>query len=366
MSLSAGDWVEVRSKEEILRTLDKNGCLENMPFMPEMFKYCGKRLPVSKRAHKSCDTINPVSTRELRSSVFLGNTRCDGSAHGGCQAQCSIFWKEAWLKPVPRGRAETSSTMNAQPASDEGGCTEEDVDNATTRGSHIPGRIRYRCQATDFPLYSTLLRTRQVRQFIEDYTSGNARLKEMFRTGFYFLAKGISRPKQEKDGGRFADLYDRFRWVWDGVPYPRRIGKLRNGDQGPISSLALKPGDLVRVKSFEDILKTIDGDYKNRGMHFDAEMVPYCGGVFYVRSRVEQFLNEKTGMMQKMKTPAIILEGVWCKSQYSEYRAFCPRAIYSWWREAWLEPAPEGSVPSAPVCSGTGSVRKIQHEHAET
>ena len=29
--LSAGDWVEVRSKEEILRTLDKSGRMQGLP-----------------------------------------------------------------------------------------------------------------------------------------------------------------------------------------------------------------------------------------------------------------------------------------------------------------------------------------------
>ena len=41
MKLRAGDWVEVRSKEEILRSLDKKGRLEELPFMPQMFEYCG-------------------------------------------------------------------------------------------------------------------------------------------------------------------------------------------------------------------------------------------------------------------------------------------------------------------------------------
>jgi hypothetical protein len=41
--LSVGNWVEVRSKEEILRTLDENGQLEGMPFMPEMFAFAGSR-----------------------------------------------------------------------------------------------------------------------------------------------------------------------------------------------------------------------------------------------------------------------------------------------------------------------------------
>ena len=52
--LSAGDWVEVRSKEEILRTLDKSGRMQGLPFMPQMFKYCGQRFQVYKRAHKTC------------------------------------------------------------------------------------------------------------------------------------------------------------------------------------------------------------------------------------------------------------------------------------------------------------------------
>src|SRR5262249_30747550 len=58
-----GDWVEVRSKDEILRTLDKNGQLDGLPFMPEMFKFCGRQLRVYKRAHKTCDTVHEYKGR---------------------------------------------------------------------------------------------------------------------------------------------------------------------------------------------------------------------------------------------------------------------------------------------------------------
>ena len=34
----AGDWVTVKSKEAILSTLDANGRLDGLPFMPQMFK----------------------------------------------------------------------------------------------------------------------------------------------------------------------------------------------------------------------------------------------------------------------------------------------------------------------------------------
>ena len=48
-------------------------------------------------------------------------------------------------------------------------------------------------------------------------------------------------------------------------------------------------------------------------------------------------LDEKTGKMLGMKTASIILEGVFCQSRYSYCRMFCPRAIYLYWREIWLE-----------------------------
>src|SRR5512139_660367 len=96
----AGDWVEVRSREDILATLDKSGRLDGLPFMPQMFQYCGQRFMVRSRAYKTCDTVSGhYRGRRLRDAVHL-DIRCDGSAHGGCQANCLIFWKSAWLKPV--------------------------------------------------------------------------------------------------------------------------------------------------------------------------------------------------------------------------------------------------------------------------
>src|SRR4029079_6607571 len=78
----------------------KNGRLDGLPFMPQMFKYCGQRVQVFKRAHKTCDTIagpQRATTRKLPDGVHL-EFRCDGKAHGGCQAHCLLFWKEAWLE----------------------------------------------------------------------------------------------------------------------------------------------------------------------------------------------------------------------------------------------------------------------------
>src|SRR2546427_33509 len=119
LNLKAGDWVEVRSPQEILATLDEKGCLENMPFMPEMFAFCGQRFRVYKRAHKTCDTVFPVRGRRVNAAVHL-ETRCDGRAHGGCQAGCLIFWKEAWLK---RTSCDSPSDDSSRVEADSGNIT---------------------------------------------------------------------------------------------------------------------------------------------------------------------------------------------------------------------------------------------------
>jgi len=84
-------------------------------------------------------------------------------------------------------------------------------------------------------------------------------------------------------------------------------------------------------------LATLDTAGSNRGLSFDAELVPYCGKVYRVKTCVEKFIDEKTGKMKTLKTPAVILEGVTCRSLYSGQRMFCPRSIHLWWREIWLE-----------------------------
>lgn len=363
MRSRAGDWVEVRSKLEILRSLDSNGRLDNMPFMPEMFEYCGKRFRVYKCAHKGCDTINPTRMRALSNAVMLDNLRCSGVAHGGCQAACSIFWKDAWLTPVEGGtdRADEAQHETAPQAS---ACTEQDVIDATRNGIAANGKPRFSCQATDFPEYTTQLRTRDIGQFIKDYRSRNVGIAEFIMTIPYFVYNFMTGAESRTSGEFFRRLYDRFQALWGGVPYPRRWGTLADASNAPLTTLNLQPGEFVRVKSYEEILATLSTENTNRGLYFDAEMVPFCGGIFRVRSRVDYFIDEKAGFMRTMKTPAIILENVWCRARFSNRRLFCPRAIYPWWREAWLERAPEATEES--VADALGARVILSQAAAET
>src|SRR5579859_1543000 len=140
--LRRGDLVEVRSAAEILATLDERGELEAVPFMPEMVRLCGRRFKVAARAERVCDTINWSGARSIVNTVLLEDQRCDGSGHGGCAAECRLYWKKDWLKRV------TPSEAVRVPHADEDSAAallERVSRNATSRDADQSPR--YRCQA---------------------------------------------------------------------------------------------------------------------------------------------------------------------------------------------------------------------------
>jgi len=353
-----GDWVEVRSKEEILRTLDSDGKLDGMPFMPEMLQYCGQRFRVNKRAHKTCDysTEFPNYTRRLKDTVHL-ETRCSGAAHDGCQSGCLFYWKHAWLKPMASADAQlTILQENRTPAgrTESSGCTEERLWERTRVPGSGPSSPTYICQTTEIPHATTPLSPWDIRQYIEDYQSGNvpfSRLISGLIYSMYYRVSAQHRLQRIGIGPVLKWLYNTFNPLWGGSLYPRTPGKIPVGQPTPSVTLNLQPGELVRVKSHQEILDTITTANKNRGMIWDAELVPYCGKTYRVFRRVDRLIDEKTSKMLEMKSPCIALESVVCQARYSKCRMLCPKQMFPFWREIWLERVPDPNPPLAPQTS---------------
>jgi hypothetical protein len=340
MEPHAGDWFEVLSKEEILGTLDRNGRLDGLPFMPQMFKYCGQRFRIYKTAYKTCDTVSGrYDGRRLKDGYHL-SLRCDGLAYGGCQAGCLIFWKSAWLKrvdgPTQVQYVPKNVCLPGEKAASSPHCTESDVLDAT-RHQDAGGDTIYSCQATELLNYTEPLSWLDARQYVHSYRSGDRTLPQLARGFFYLFYYYGTLAFSDKWGRPARWLYNKIQALTGGIPFPRMKGTIPRGELTPRRDLDLRPGELVRVRSFEEILATLDARLSNRGLAFDAELVPFCGKVFRVSTRVERFVDEKTGQMRRMKTPAVILDGVICKGLYSARRMFCPRGIHLWWREIWLE-----------------------------
>ena len=327
MSFRSGDWVVVKSREEILASVDGSGELEAMPFMTEMLKYCGQKLQISAVAHKTCDTINRTGGRSVANAVHLKGIRCDGSAHGGCQAACLIFWKTDWLRPAARkSAAEPKLAVAPLMAVDELSARSLRVDDA--------GEKVYSCQATRLFAASRPLQWWDLRQYATDLSCGNVSIGRFLRAA---LLRGLYHLRRLGIGYRAAlALEDMAHKLLTGRPSPYRVGLIPVGQLTPTDTLNLARGDWVEVKSHEEIRGTTTEQNLNRGMLYGPEMTEYCGRRFKVDRRVERLIDERTGKMLAMKLPCIVLDGVVCTSDYSQRRLFCPREIQPYFREIWL------------------------------
>src|SRR5262249_47217275 len=158
------------------------------------------------------------------------------------------------------------------------------------------GQPTYVCQATQVPFATRALGWWDLRQYFEDYWSGNVGLERIFSALIYSTYYNVSQSVIGL-GPAMRWFYNRFHRLWRGTLCPRTPGLIPEGKPTPTDTLNLQPGELVRVKSHKEILKTVNAGNKNRGMYWDAELVPYCGGTYRVLKRVTKLIDEKTSKM---------------------------------------------------------------------
>ena len=251
----------------------------------------------------------------MQDTVLLDDLRCDGGAHEGCQAGCRIYWKEAWLRPVKTGEAHVSS----RPMIRSSGCEAWPQEargrrrGPTRRQTSTDARRRSYSATTPLGWWNA-------RSFSREVSCGNVSPWTFVRVSVRLVLEEI---------------------VWRlGLRKP--IPFQRTGESQVETPLwGVHPGQTVRVRSAGDIRRTLDASGKLRGLWFDREMLPYCGTEATVKTKVGRFVDEKSGAMVNLESDCVILDGVVCKGHRSRGRWFCPRAMYPWWREAWLEPGSE-------------------------
>jgi len=302
-----GDLVDVRSAKEILQTLDADGTLDRLPFMPEMIPHCGKRYRVEFRALKTCTSGSPTGStmRSFKKDnvVTLRGLRCPGTDHEGCQKLCRIFWREAWLRKVEGG---------SHPGREDG----TGVERLSARLKTKSGPQTYFCQASEIlNVTNPLSRWERFSKCVDDVRVGNASLPEMIRR----VAIG---------------LFWKVRRVLFGS-YGRGTCTIT-----PSESLNLRTGERIVVKSMQDITQTLDAKSHNRGLLFTPDMRLQCGHEQKVERHLDKIIVDGTGEMRKMKN-TVYLEDSYCSCAHAAIGG-CPRGEFVYWREIWLrreEPA---------------------------
>ena len=304
--------VRLRSPAAILATLDEDGCLEGLPFMPEMLEFFDGTHRVGVRAERACDTLCGPGTQRIPDAVTLDDLRCDGGGHAGCQARCRVYWKEAWLESADDG---------AEPARAELDAAYPELKQLAQRGavrSGANGDRVFRCQMTELLRASKRVTPREAPvAFVREVTSKNVGVGRWLSVLVRTMVEGTLSVLRLRPG-----LFMPFR--------PDVKAKVPTG-------VTIEVGDLVRVRSKEEIAKTLDAKGKLKGLWFDREMVPFCGREFRVDKKVTRFIDEASGKMIDLASDCYMLESVVCSGDLSHGRRFCSRAIYPWWRTAWLE-----------------------------
>lgn len=289
-----GQIVWVRGLKEILQTLDNEGRLDGLPFMPEMIPYCGGSFRVAVLPNRTC--VEGTGICEFTDVVFLEGLRCDGSAHDGCQRRCLLFWRPAWLSDTP-------PTGTAHVAADAAEAVLK-----TRRGE------RYFCQSTELARVATRKQPdglgfgTRLGHDLQDLQRGNISLGDFSR----HMSKRVSNRLKRLAGAQT-----------DHVIHGSRQKTER-------ASLGLQPGEWVEVKSRKEIEETLDVAGKNKGLLFTPPMLPYCGKRYRVANRLQKMILEEDGRMITLKD-TVVLEGVTCQAWG------CQRANLQFWREIWLK-----------------------------
>jgi hypothetical protein len=101
-----------------------------------------------------------------------------------------------------------------------------------------------------------------------------------------------------------------------------------------LAPVNLQAGDVVRVRSLDEIRATLDNWGQLKGCGFMPEMEQYCGTQQRIYKRVERFVDERD-LRVKRSRGIVFLEDVICQGT-ADFGP-CDRSCLFFWREEWLE-----------------------------
>ena len=113
-----------------------------------------------------------------------------------------------------------------------------------------------------------------------------------------------------------------------------------NGSLSPVppngKAAMLGPGDRVRVRTLEEITRTLDRDGCCHGCAFTGPMSRFCGQELRVLKRVGRYFDECRQQMQHCDD-VVLLDGARCDGQLGSQSSACDRMCMLFWRVEWLE-----------------------------
>lgn len=118
--LQEGDWVRVRPKVEIEKTLNRWKQLRGCIFTTEMGNYCETNQRVYKVVRQFIDERD-LKVHKATRLVLLDGIICHGvGSIGACDRSCFFFWREEWLEKLESNPREPQPNPNRLPSEEIG------------------------------------------------------------------------------------------------------------------------------------------------------------------------------------------------------------------------------------------------------
>lgn len=119
LALREGEWVAVKSAEQIAEQLDTRGANCGLVFRPTMHASIGRQFKVAFVVDRLIDEGSGKMVH-LKNTVALQGVTCRGPCAANCPRDEFLYWRESWLERVPAasagGRADAAPPV-AEPAS---------------------------------------------------------------------------------------------------------------------------------------------------------------------------------------------------------------------------------------------------------
>ena len=108
LNLQSGELVKIKSRAQIVETLDRHGCNRNIGICYEMIRCCGRVAEVrhrvdrliNERTGEMREIANTVALRNIGRSGSLGEECLCYGQLGDCPRGELMYWREIWLERV--------------------------------------------------------------------------------------------------------------------------------------------------------------------------------------------------------------------------------------------------------------------------
>jgi hypothetical protein len=97
LGLERGEWVVIKSREEIEATLTVEGKNRGLSFEMEMLEHCGRRYQVAFPLTKIISEQSGEMI-QLNDTVVLEGVTCQGTCVANCPRANYIYWREIWVR----------------------------------------------------------------------------------------------------------------------------------------------------------------------------------------------------------------------------------------------------------------------------